>query len=95
MAVRVRGRSGAAVPFVGRRALAPHVPRLLRRHDAAAARAIASLAPSAWLDGLIVAVVTIAAGLAFYAQPVLDATDGDPVAVGVTMGYARWRCRAR
>ena len=48
---------------------------------------IAALAPSAWLDGLIGAVVTVAAGLEFYAHPVLEATHGDPIAVGVTMAY--------
>jgi hypothetical protein len=48
---------------------------------------IAALSMATWLDGLIAAVVTMAAGLAFYVRPVLEATHGDPIAVGVTMAY--------
>jgi two-component system, cell cycle response regulator len=48
---------------------------------------LAVLSPSAWLDGVIGAVVAVAVGVGCYLEPVLRATDGDPVGVAVTMAY--------
>ena len=48
---------------------------------------LAALSASAWLDGVIGAVAAVAVGVGCYLEPVLRATDGDPVGVAVTMAY--------
>jgi two-component system cell cycle response regulator len=48
---------------------------------------LAALSPSAWLDGVIGAVAAVAIGAGCYLEPILRATDGDPVGVAITMAY--------
>jgi two-component system, cell cycle response regulator len=48
---------------------------------------VAAFARGAWLDGLIASTACAAVGVTFYFAPVLERTDGDAVAIAMTMAY--------
>jgi hypothetical protein len=53
---------------------------------------VAAFTAGAWLDGLLASTATAAVGVAFYFDPVLARTDGDPVAIAMTMAYPSGTC---
>jgi two-component system cell cycle response regulator len=48
---------------------------------------VAAFMRGAWLDGLIASTATAAVGVTFYFAPVLARSDGDAVAIAMTMAY--------